>query len=109
MCNQGNHPTWQRGDSQSHIDITMVSASVIEKIANWRVLEEESFSDHFYIKYRIEGTKAQIPVKKYTRRNLRRIDPNRLERAIDEYITEMHIDATANDCAETFATPCREF
>lgn len=102
MCNQGNRPTWQRGNSQSHIDITMVSASVIERIANWHVLEEESFSDDFYIQYRIEETKAQIPVKKYTRRNLKRIDPNRLERAIDEHITEMHIDATASDCAETF-------
>jgi exonuclease III len=54
VCNQGNKPTWQRGDSESHIDVTMASANLAARVTNWRVLEEYSHSDHSYIEYNIE-------------------------------------------------------
>lgn len=49
VCNQGNKPTWQRGDSESHINVTVASANLTARVTNWRVLEEYSHSDHSYI------------------------------------------------------------
>lgn len=75
VCNYGKQPTWQKGDSQSNIDVTMVSSSFVTGIINWHILEEESHSDHFYIEFRIEGTKIpRLGIKEYTRRNFRNID-----------------------------------
>lgn len=81
-----------KGDSQSHIDMTMVSSGIVKRITNKRILEEESYSDHFNIEYKIEETKTPIPLKEYTRRNLRNIDPKKVEKVIDKNITVMCID-----------------
>jgi len=51
VCNNGQSPTFVRGQSQSHIDITFVSASIQDSVSNWEVREEESLSLHRYITF----------------------------------------------------------
>jgi len=50
-CNQGNNPIFVRGHSETHIDITFASSSIVNRITYWRVLEEESLSLHKYIAF----------------------------------------------------------
>ncbi|XP_046736548.1 uncharacterized protein LOC124405569 [Diprion similis] len=49
--NTGEAPTWKRAatGSKSVIDITVGSPCVAAEMREWRVLEEESLSDHSYI------------------------------------------------------------
>lgn len=45
-CNTGNRPTFVRAASQSFIDITFAAVPLLNRISDWRVLEEESASLH---------------------------------------------------------------
>lgn len=49
VLNRGNTPTFQRGEANSIIDITLGSLSIARKICQWEVLTEETLSDHQYI------------------------------------------------------------
>lgn len=49
VCNQEKNLTFVRGNSESHIDITFTSISIVNKIINWRILKDESLSLHKYI------------------------------------------------------------
>jgi len=53
VCNRGNNPTFVRGNSESHIDLTFASNSIVKSITNWRILEKESLSLHQYITFDI--------------------------------------------------------
>lgn len=46
LLNQGDAPTFVRGRSKTHIDVTIVSRRLLNKISNWQVVDEDSFSDH---------------------------------------------------------------
>jgi len=98
VCNQGNKPTWQRENSESYIDVTMVSANLVAKVINWHVLDEYSHSDHNYIEYSIEDIVLR-PRKGLTRRNFRNMEQNKLENAITRNTSEVDIGVTANDGA----------
>lgn len=47
VCNQGQ-PTFVRGPSESHIDLTFVKRSTSCWVDSWKVLDEESLSLHKY-------------------------------------------------------------
>ncbi|XP_046624763.1 uncharacterized protein LOC124307287 [Neodiprion virginianus] len=49
--NVGGAPTWQRVSTgaASVIDITAASPSAVPEVMDWRVLDDESLSDHHYI------------------------------------------------------------
>ncbi|VEN55528.1 unnamed protein product [Callosobruchus maculatus] len=53
--NNGNEPTFVKGDCRSFIDVTMSTAKIAEKIQNWRVLKDESLSDHRFIYFEVVG------------------------------------------------------
>ena len=46
LLNHGGAPTFVRGASQTHIDVTFVSRKLMNDISNWQVVDDESFSDH---------------------------------------------------------------
>lgn len=54
IWNIGNEPTFIRGASRTHIDITMASENLTFHVKNWRVLDEESLSLHRYIMYELK-------------------------------------------------------
>ncbi|KAK9686214.1 Endonuclease-reverse transcriptase [Popillia japonica] len=53
--NTGDKPTFVRGDTKSHIDVTMSTNSIAKHISNWEVLEKESLTEHKYIYFEIGG------------------------------------------------------
>ncbi|VVC38211.1 Endonuclease/exonuclease/phosphatase [Cinara cedri] len=52
LCNQGKTDTFRSG---SIIDLTIATAALPQRIKGWRVLDEVSLSDHFYIAFSIEN------------------------------------------------------
>ena len=50
-CNVGSQPTFVRGTSESVLDVTFATQGTAKRLKNWRVLEEESLSDHRYISF----------------------------------------------------------
>lgn len=49
VLNNGN-PTFERGVSKTHIDLTIVNRARAAKIRGWEILEGDSMSVHKYIK-----------------------------------------------------------
>ena len=61
IANQGSEFTYYCTTGKSHIDLTLGIHGVISAIQNWKVVMQESFSDHRLITY--ELTKIQTPYK----------------------------------------------
>lgn len=61
IVNQGNKPTFVRGNTSSNIDITLCSRSLSRKIKNWRVSDEENLSDHENIYFQLIFDNNQNP------------------------------------------------
>ena len=46
ILNQGLKPTFVRKDCQTHIDVTIASRRLYHLVTHWKVVDEDSFSDH---------------------------------------------------------------
>lgn len=98
VCNQRGKPTWQRNDSEFHIDVTMVSANLATRIIGWEVLNEESHSDHNYIEFTIQDIQRHVKKSKHIkRRNTRNIDQKHLTRAIMACTSNTNTDRTTTN------------
>lgn len=53
--NRGEEPTFVRRGSESHIDITLTSEEIADRITEWKVAEEENLSCHRNIYYSINS------------------------------------------------------
>lgn len=53
ILNRGSRATWSNSEHSSIIDITFSTARIKDKIMNWRVIEEETLSDHRLISFEI--------------------------------------------------------
>ncbi|KAJ8934071.1 hypothetical protein NQ314_013609, partial [Rhamnusium bicolor] len=66
--NKGEEPTFIRGGSVSHLDITCTTEKTAKRVVTWKVLEQESMSDHRYVYMEIgaeEGpTRTHIEARK---------------------------------------------
>ncbi|XP_072392351.1 uncharacterized protein [Diabrotica undecimpunctata] len=63
VLNNGK-PTFVRGESRSHIDITLVNESYARKIAGWEVLEDNLYTFHRYIVFETGIKVSKIGRKK---------------------------------------------
>jgi len=59
VCNEGNGPTFVRGASESHLDLTLVSQASARNVTGWTVLDEEALSLHKYIVFNINAIRTQ--------------------------------------------------
>lgn len=57
--NDGVAPTWVRGQSQSFLDLTIVSTHMISRMNHWEVLEAETLSDHLYVHFTINPSHTE--------------------------------------------------
>ncbi|KAJ8933803.1 hypothetical protein NQ314_013775 [Rhamnusium bicolor] len=58
--NDGDTPTCVRPNGESYIDITLTTQGAARKITQWKVLEEETCSDHRHIMFTIkEGVSGE--------------------------------------------------
>lgn len=98
-CNRGKHPTFISG---SIIDVTFASTNIARKITSWSVSDEETLSDHMYIRYDtlcVHGTQPIVAKKK------RKIDFNKLDVALAEKRLSLDTDShSADECAAAFVT-----
>lgn len=62
--NQGDVPTFVRGDSTSYIDLTFSTRGIAKQIRNWRVIEEENLSLHQHICYDIDEYRVTTEQRK---------------------------------------------
>lgn len=53
LMNEGNSPTCIRPQGMSIVDLTWVTAGLTEKVTEWKILEDETLSDHVCISYKL--------------------------------------------------------
>lgn len=63
--NRGEASTFKRGNSQSHIDVAIATSRLAADLVDWRVLEDESFSDHNFILMDFEGRIKEVINKEH--------------------------------------------
>lgn len=51
VLNEGGEATCIRPNGESHVDLTMANGRAADTVSKWRVLGEESLSDHHYIAF----------------------------------------------------------
>ena len=98
MANIGNKPTFQRTNSESILDVTMVSSNIFHQIVNWRVEEEETLSDHSYITYRV-NTEEPLPFHRpptTTMWNVRTLNKEVFEHAIQKLEEVSNVEQMIN-------------
>lgn len=79
ILNEGNKPTFVREDTSSIIDLTFAINNMAEDVQSWVVGEEETLSDHMYI--RIELTWGRNNQTTPIRRHVvsYRVEDNKME------------------------------
>lgn len=60
IVNQGSANTFSRGDACSIIDLTIASTGIVGNIEGWRVLDEETLSDHKYIEFWVSKVESEV-------------------------------------------------
>lgn len=53
--NEGNTPTFVSANGETIIDVTFSTSNIANKIKNWHVANEETLSDHKYIKFKVSS------------------------------------------------------
>ncbi len=69
VLNRGGKATFERGDSQTIIDVSMVSNSITHKFAKWKVSNADTSSDHKRLEFTMQLQENPQPPT----RNLRKI------------------------------------
>lgn len=90
LMNKGNVATCVRHQGSSIIDLVWCNVEIASRILNWRVLDEETYSDHRYVVFEIEKEEIgkergylQIKRKKYQRWAYKRLDIDKFSEAIE--------------------------
>lgn len=101
VCNVGSSPTFERGSSSSILDLTFASPRIANLTIDWKVLEEETMSDHKYITFMIGAqtrTQDQLQIG-WCRKKL---DPQKLQK----YLDDREPPQNAQDLMETIKGAC---
>lgn len=99
IVNDSNTPTFDtiRGDRRltSHIDLTVASMSIIDRITNWQVIEDVQMSDHRVIVF-IVNKHVDLPkVSPSTVRwNTSVVDWNEWARCLENYFNDYDLNET---------------
>lgn len=80
--NVGTSPTFVTSRRQEVIDLTLTNKTVTDRITKWRVLEDDSLSDHRYIEFRLAAETDSTPAG----RNPRKADWTRFGDLVEERI-----------------------
>lgn len=85
VLNQGDRPTFRRGEYTSTLDLTLATEQICTKITEWEVSDLESLSDHSYIIFKIDEAEKPVPIRLGTEGwQLRKLDRQRLEETLSE-------------------------
>lgn len=108
--NEGNAPTFIRGDTKSHIDVTFASRGISARIMNWRVLEEtEALSDHQYVSFEVQSSvPTPISTCEHHYRRLRDADLDRMTARISDAFELSQPELSADSLYEIVSGVCSE-
>lgn len=59
LCNEGNKPTFVRGASETHLNLTLVTQGAASRVTGWKILDKEALSLHKYIVFNINANIGQ--------------------------------------------------
>lgn len=107
-CNQGNEPTFVRGASESHIDITFASRAVADRVRDWKVLDEESLSLHRYIQYSIAAQRTTYQNPPHTGWAIRKLDRSKLKEALQRvaHVGDQNAEEACNTTIRWLTRAC---
>ncbi|XP_051174822.1 uncharacterized protein LOC127290358 [Leptopilina boulardi] len=89
VLNRGKEITFRRGTSGSILDITIASPRLARRIKEWKVLDEETMSDHQYIEFSVSeeiprGHEKLQRSSKCPSWNLKRLNREKLVESLEE-------------------------
>lgn len=107
ICNTGSSPTFQRGNTESVIDLTLATPGLAARIKNWEVADATTLSDHNYIKFTIQ-TPPQDTHGSHPSAKRMKLDYRKLEEALGagELVSVATLDA--DSCVATLTTKILE-
>lgn len=103
ICNRGNSPTFQRGNQESFIDLTMATPGLAARITDWEVSEATTLSDHNYVQFALQMPTQSTPNHRLHTKRIK-LDYRKLEEALcsGELIDVSRLDA--EHCASSLAS-----
>ena len=85
IANFGKNPTFETKTRKEVLDITLFSHTLCTLIRNWKVSNEETFSDHKYLQFELDMEKTQ----KWEYRNPRRTDWKKYNETLTKEFTQI--------------------
>ncbi|CAI6357067.1 unnamed protein product [Macrosiphum euphorbiae] len=107
ICNKGNAPSFQRGNAESIVDLTLASHGLSTFMTNWRVSDATSLSDHKYIRFDTQIL-TQDTVSPQARTKKFRIDYKKLVEILEEGNLINADQLNVEECATALAEKLRE-
>lgn len=104
ICNKGNSPTFQRGNSESIVDLTLALHGLSTRMTNWMVTDDTSLSDHNYITYTIKAT-TNSTYTNTPKWNTRKVNRRELETILKSKVHDIDTEnPPADECAKFLTT-----
>ena len=86
ICNVGSKPTFRTRKREEVLDLTLINRNAENCISDWHVSDVPSFSDHMYIRFRVQsGTKRTKMI-----RNVRRTCWNKYANELDHRLHDLN-------------------
>ncbi|XP_029177062.1 uncharacterized protein LOC114945136 [Nylanderia fulva] len=104
VLNRGSEPTCVRAQGTSIVDVTFATPDVAATVSGWRVMDEETLSDHRYIAFDLRPPSSRVPPRhthpsSSPRWALKRLDRDALRAAIAAAVWDP--DADQDSCPDT--------
>ena len=86
ICNVGSKPTFRTRKREEVLDLTLINRNAENCISDWHVSDMPSFSDHMYIRFRVQsGTKRTKMI-----RNVRRTCWSKYANELDQRLHDLN-------------------
>ena len=103
ICNVGSKPTFRTRKREEVLDLTLINRNAENSISDWHVSDVPSFSDHMYIRFRVQsGTKRTKMI-----RNVRRTCWNKYANELDHRLYDLNstpVSISSEDDIEALAS-----
>ena len=101
ICNIGDAPTFSSATRDEVIDLTLASANIEHKVTNWKVSNEETFSDHKRIEFQVE---LKLTVMPMAYRNIRKTHWTSYREKLAENLQWNETEYTPEEITEKLTT-----
>lgn len=103
ICNRGNACTFNKG---TIIDLTIATPRTAQRTSKWKVLDEVSLSDHFYLTFSIEAGRLTIETPRVPKIDIQRLTTTLDPGKYHQFLECMDAERKAMSLTETIQS-CR--